>query len=476
MEMIHWSMALYISEWVIRIVMLFVVPRRRKPASAMAWLLVIFFLPPVGLVLYLLIGRNRLPKRRIKQHARLLEEMRAVNSRFRDRARITKPSLGPTAAATEALAERLGDMPIIGGNSVEITAGNEAAINSLIADIDQAERHVHMLFYIYSDDAVGFRVCDALERAVKRGVKCRALVDAVGSKHFIKKLSRRMKEAGVEMRLALPVGLLRSWVARLDLRNHRKILVVDGRIAYTGSQNIVDASYGHKDLVWRDMMLRLTGPIVLELQAVFVGDWFFETDEILDDDYIFPEIDEAGTVAVQALPSGPNYPTENYQRMVVAALHSATERVTITTPYFVPDDAFMQAMQTAVLRGVEVDLVVPARCDQIMVAAASRAYYEYVLEAGVKLHLYNNGLLHAKTMSVDTGIAFIGSSNFDIRSFALNFEINMLFYDRGVADSLREKQRQYIADSTLVSLDQWRKRSSVKRTFDNMAKLLSPLL
>ncbi len=474
--MLSWTLAYLASEWVIRLVMLAVVTRRRQPSAAMAWLLVIFFLPWPGLVLYLLIGEHRLPRRRVGQHARLLERLRSVGDRYRDHPNVTHPELSPGLMAAVTLAERLGDMPILGGNDAELICETEDFLDRLIADVDAAKHHVHLLFYIFASDDTGRRVADALARAVQRGVKCRVLVDAVGSRPMLKRLAPRMIREGIELHAALPVNLFRRRVARMDLRNHRKLAIVDGKIGYTGSQNIVDASYGHKDLVWRDMMVRMTGPILLELQAVFLSDWYFETDEILDAENIFPEPPRAGDLPIQTLPSGPNYPTENYQRLVVAALHAAGRHVIITTPYFVPDEALMQAIQTAVLRGVEVELIVPRRCDQKLVGAASRAYYEDLLEAGAKLHLYTEGLLHAKTMSIDDAVALIGSSNFDIRSFALNFEINIIFYGPEMAGMLRAQQQRYIEDSEQLQLEQWQQRSGLRKVYQNVAKLLSPLL
>ncbi len=465
-----------LSEWVICLVMLVVVTRRRQPSSAMAWLLVIFFLPWVGLVLYLLIGEHRLPRRRTRRHARLLRELKALDRRSEGRPSVVRPQLGPDAMAAVTLAERLGSMPILGGNDVELMTRTEDVIDRLIADVDAAEHHVHLLFYIYADDETGRRVAEALGRAVERGVKCRVLVDSVGSARMLKRLAPKMLARGVELHETLRVGIFRRRMARIDMRNHRKLAVIDGRIAYTGSQNIANADYGHKDLAWHDMMARLTGPAVLELQAVFMSDWSFDTGEILDGEDVFPDPPLAGSIPVQTLPSGPSYPTENYQRMVVAALHAAREHVILTTPYFVPDEPFMQALEVAVLRGVEVELIVPKRTDRWLVAAASRAYYTALLEAGVKLHLYQSGLLHSKTMSIDHALAFLGTSNFDIRSFTLNFEVNLLLYDADVTERLRAEQRRYIEDSVQMTRQEWRNRPAAQKVFENIAKLLSPLL
>jgi cardiolipin synthase len=473
---ITWSLAYYLSEWIIRVVMLFVVPRKRTPNSAMAWLLVVFFLPWPGLILYSMLGRYRLPRRRIEQHGEFLAALQSVDKLLTKHPNIIHPEIGPHAQEAVILAEKLGYMPILGGNDVQLISETNDFIEKLTADIDAARHHVHLLFYIFADDGTGRRVADALTRAAARGVKCRVLVDAVGSRPMFKRLAHKMIAQGIEVRQALPVGLFRSQMARIDLRNHRKLAVIDGRIGYTGSQNIVDAGYGRKDLAWYDLMLRLTGPILLELQSVFVADWYFETEQVLEGGEYFPNPLIAGEIAVQTLPSGPTYPTENYQRIAVAALYAAEHRVTITTPYFVPDAPFLQAMQTAVLRGVEVELVVPRLSDQIFVGAAGRSYFDEVLDMGVKLYLYDKGLLHAKTMCVDNTIALIGSSNFDIRSFALNFELNLLFYGPEVALQLHARQRRYIADSFLLLRENWQMRPQIKKLFQNIARLLSPLL
>jgi cardiolipin synthase A/B len=474
--MFSWSVAYYASEWIIRLVMLVVVTYRRRPNSSVSWLLVIFFMPWLGLAFYMLIGSNRFPRRRIRRHSQLLQQYKEIELRFQDHPSIVHPQLEAGLEATVRLAESLGEMPIFGGNAADLITDTDDAIERIISDIDAAEKHVHLLFYIYADDETGHLVSDALARAAKRGVRCRVLVDAVGSRPMLKSLAPQMRQSGVELYESLPVNLFRRKMARIDMRNHRKLVVIDGRIGYTGSQNIVNASYGHKDLAWKDIMVRLTGPVVLQLQDIFMNDWFFETDEVLDGqgDTDHPPI--SGEIAVQTLPSGPNYPTENYQRLVVAALHAARRRVTITTPYFVPDLPFMQALQVAVLRGVEVELIVPERSDQILVRAASRAYYGELLDLGVKLHLYTDGILHSKTMTIDSNIALLGTSNFDIRSFSLNFEVNLIFYGAQATEVLRCEQEKYLKDCYQLTHEEWDKKPRALKVMLNVAKLLSPLL
>ncbi|MCE9546574.1 MAG: cardiolipin synthase [Planctomycetia bacterium] len=471
-----WSTWYLASEWIIRLAMLPIVVQRRRSSAAMAWLLVIFFLPWFGLFVYWLIGENRLPLKRIREHAQVAAKVRALGLLAGEDRHVVHPELAPEQAPLVALAERLGDMPIVGGNHVELITDTVAAVDNLIADIDAATHHVHLMFYIYAADATGERVAAALARAVKRGVKCRVLADAVGSRPLFKRLGPQMREQGIELHSMLAVNLVRMWFARIDLRNHRKLAVIDGRLAYTGSQNIVDATYGHKNLVWHDMLLKLSGPVVLQLQRVFLEDWYAETDQVLDEGALFPAPQIVGEVAAQTLPSGPTFPTENYQRLVVAAIYGAQRHVIITSPYLVPDEALLQALECAVLRGVKVELIVPKRCNQVLVAAAGRAYYERLLRMGVLLHLHTDGLLHSKTMSVDDSLALVGSGNFDIRSFYLNFEVNMLGYGPLAAAGLRAAQEQYLAQSEPLALADWLRRRRVARLFDNVAKLLSPLL
>ena len=474
--MISFSSVLYIAEWIVRVVALFVVVRKRRPAAALAWLVVIFFQPWVGVALYLLIGRHRLPRRRTRQYRRLVRRLEHLKKQFDGHPHVVHPELGPQCKTAITLAERYGSMPILDGNSVTLISDTNQVIARLIADIEQAKRHVHMLFFIFRNDDTGRMVTNALKQAAQRGVKCRLLLDAVGSWGALRQIGDDLRKAGVEVFDDLPVGFLRRRASRIDLRNHRKIVVIDGITAYTGSQNIVDDNYGYKNLVWHDLTARLNGPVVQELQTVFMEDWNFRTDQLLDEPGIFPPPEPSGTVPAQVLPSGPNYPVESYQRLVVTVLHSARQRVVITTPYFVPDEPFLQAMQVAAQRDVEVNLILPVKTDHPLIDMAGKAYFEELLGAGVRIFAYEKGLLHAKTMTIDDSIAFIGSSNFDIRSFSLNFEINLLLYGLEATRSLRERQMEYLHNSHALVLSDWKNRSSIKRLGHDIAKLFSPLL
>lgn len=472
---ITWGWIYYASEWLIRVAMVLIVPVRRTPAAAKGWLLLIFFFPWAGLILYFILGRNRWPQWRLDRYQRLREAFFPVLQRLGKSTNIFHPELSSELNMAVRLAENLGDHPILGGNGADILVDYDDSIRRLITDIDAARNHVHVLFYIFEDDAVGQSVVEALARAVARGVTCRALVDAIGSRSSLRTLTPKLTAAGVAIHELLPVGLFNRKSARFDLRNHRKIAIIDGRIGYTGSQNLVNAVY-KPGIVYEELMVRVTGPVVLELQAVFVWDWFLETDEILDGELVFPDPVLTGAAAAQGLPSGPGFPTENNQRLIVALIHAARERVVITTPYFIPDEPLLQALQTAGLRGVEVHLVLSAIADQLLVTLAQRSYYDELLDAGVKIHLYRPKFLHAKHVTIDDQITLVGSSNMDLRSFSLNAEFSLLFYDRDVTARVHEQQERYFNNSDPLTAQKWDERSLPAKIGQNLARLLSPLL
>jgi cardiolipin synthase len=281
--------------------------------------------------------------------------------------------------------------------------------------------------------------------------------------------------AGVSAHLVLPVRLLRRRSTRADLRNHRKIVVIDGQIGYIGSQNIVDADFNPR-VTNQELVVRVSGPAVLGLQAVFVADWFLETDQVLKDPDLFPEPIRSGHVVAQVLPSGPDYPEAGVERVIEALIHGAHERVVITTPYFIPSEALLHALETAVLRGVEVHIILSKPVDQILVHLAQCSYYAELLDAGVKIHLYRDKLVHAKHLSIDKDVSLIGSSNMDMRSFTLNSEISLVVFDRELTGHLHTEQARYFAGSDHLLASQWTTRSLARKVTENIARLLTPLL
>lgn len=316
------------------------------------------------------------------------------------------------------LTEKVGKMPVMGGNDIQLISETLELVNCLIADIDTAQHHVHLLYYIFENDETGRKVADALIRAVGRGIKVRLIVDAIGSKMLFKTgLSEHLIQSGVPVYPLFPVKFFRSKLRRIDLRNHRKLAIIDGKTAYTGSHNIINASYGHKNLEWDDVSVKIKGAAVLNLQQVFLTDWYCAADVLIQEPELFPVPEVAGDVVAQVIPSGPVYPNRGFQNVIVEAIHMARRHIIFTSPYLAPDEPSLLALRLAVLRGVQVDMVLPERSDQIMAGACGQAYYEDLLEAGVNIYLYLPGLIHAKTLSVDDEFGMIGSGNFDIRSF-----------------------------------------------------------
>ena len=475
MNIVSWPTLYLLSEWAIRLVMLVVVPFRRSPEAAKGWLLFVFFLPWPALALYLLIGRPNYPNWRRARFARLPAVFQAVRERV---GRVTvrqEPELPANLVQATTLIQNLGSLPSFDGNGVELLSDYDGTIDRLVEDIDRAKSHVHLLFYIFADDRTGSKVIDALGRATERGVTCRVLSDALGSRAWAPRVMEALAACGASARLVLPVGVLRRKSARADLRNHRKIAVIDGRVGYTGSQNIVDQDF-KPGITNQELVVRVTGPAVLELQAVFVADWFLETEQVLDDPSFFPAPQPAGNAVAQVLPSGPDYPEASVERLIVAFVHGARKRVVITTPYFIPSEALLHALETAILRGVRVHIVLSKPVDQVLVSLAQRSYYAELLEAGVKIHLYRDKLLHAKHISVDNRICLIGSSNVDMRSFILNSEVTLVVFDRDVSSRLRDEQERYFGTSDLLSLEEWKARPLYAKTLENIGRLLSPLL
>jgi cardiolipin synthase len=470
----NWSLAYLISEWIIRFVMLFYVPQRRSAAASRTWLLLIFLLPWPGLALYALFGRVYLPRSRITMQERASRRIREVQAQ-RNANQAGMHEASPHLLPIIHFARQLGDFDVCDGNTIELLADYRGAIDRLVADIDAARRSVHLLFYIFEDDETGKSVADALLRAAGRGVRCRVLMDAIGSKKGLKNLAPQLRAAGIEVRALLPGGFFRRNAARFDLRNHRKIAVVDNHIGYTGSQNIVNPEFvpGHPN---EELMARLTGPIVAQLQAIFLADHYFETDVAPVYHEHFPDLPPTGRSAAQLIPSGPGYPRENGQEFIVTLLYAARRRVVITTPYFVPDETVLQAMRSATLRGVAVHLIVSKHANQLVTQLAQRSHYEELLEAGVAIHLHEPCFLHAKHLTVDEDIALLGSTNMDIRSFALNAEINLVVYDSAVVRAIQEIQERYILHSESLTAAGWRSRSRWEKVLQNSARLADSLL
>lgn len=467
----HLGLWLLAIDWLIRIAALFWIPTRTTPAAARSWLLLVGFLPLVGLPLYLLFGHPWLSRERVRRQA---EASSAIREGQEPQAGVRWAPAGTDAdSEIVPLVERLGGFMPVRGNAVELLDDYDGSIQALIDAIDGASHRAHLLYYLMFDDPVGDAVTRALVRAAGRGVQCRLLLDAVGAKRGLRAYRDTLRKAGVEVHDMLPGGLRWRRSGRIDLRNHRKLAVIDDDIAFVGSQNLAGPDFvaGHPN---RELVACVRGPAVAHVEAMFAVDWYMETGETLGVSPTRPQQDE--DVAVQLLPSGPAFPFPNARDTVQTLIHLAQRRLVITTPYFVPDDGTIDALRITALSGVDVQLILSARDNKWLARLAQQACYEELLACGVKIALYRPHFLHAKHMSVDEDIALVGSLNLDIRSFALNAEIGLICYDRRVVARMRGIEAGYLANADRLSADEWRRRPQYKHSLEGIARLADSFL
>jgi cardiolipin synthase len=465
---------------VIRIAAVVVVPRNRRPSSAMAWLMAIFVAPIPGSVLFGLIGSTKLPQdRRDKQREindLILENTEGLDNRAET---ATQP---PWFGTVVRLNRTLGSMPLIPGNTARLLPDYADSIAAMTAAVDAAERYVHVEFYIFTRDESTYLFFDALKRAHDRGVKVRVLYDHWATiRNPQGRVTRRwLRDSGIRFEEMLPFHPTKGMWRRPDLRNHRKIVVVDGHVAFTGSQNMIDPSYNkrgnmRRGLQWKDLMVRLDGPAAIGLNALFITDWYSETDELPTDTDAEPLVErpaDADALECQVVPSGPGFDGENNLRLFNALVYGAQERLIIASPYFVPDESMLYAITTAAERGVDVQLFACEVADQFMVYHAQRSYYETLLRSGVRIFLYEKPtVLHSKHFTVDDDVAVIGSSNMDMRSFSLNFEVSLMVRGSRFVDEVRRIEDDYRSRSHEVTLAAWLSRPAGLQVLDNVARL-----
>ena len=454
----------------------------------MAWLMAIFWFPIAGFIVFLIIGSNRLPKKRIEKQARINELVSSLSSREENTLVTEHDSLPSSLVPAVKLGTRLGAQPMLQGNAAEMSIDYDGSIADLADAIDAAERFVHIEFYIFVLDDTTRIMFDAMKRAVDRGIEVRVLLDHVATLRnaYAKETRDALTEMGAQWSYMLPVRPWRGEYQRPDLRNHRKIVVIDGKVGFMGSLNIIDSSYNLKrnlrrGLHWRDLMVRLEGPVVLGLEAVFQGDWYMETGEYLEHlSVIEPIVDNTtekpGSLNCQIVPSGPGYAGENNLQVFVALMYTAQRRISITSPYFVPDGSIMNALRAATARGVNVELFVSEIGDQPLVYHAQRSYYEEILKAGVRIFMFRPPyILHAKHFTIDNEVAVVGSSNMDQRSFGLNMEVSMVVHGEEFVQDLDEVTEYYRENSRELTPDEWAQQSMPSKLLDNLARLTSAL-
>jgi cardiolipin synthase len=448
-----------------------IILQRRPAASTIAWLMVLVLLPIIGIGIYTLIGPLKLER---KRRRRILAK-RIVDEGLRGLAGLDgDPALHQLAMIPIGL----GGAPPLRAESVDIYTDGVAAYAAILDAVAAARDHLHLEYYIWEPDTIGTRLRDALIERAKAGVAVRVLLDATGCNHLSRKFLAPLRAAGASVAWFNPVRLRTLRRRRADFRSHRKIVICDGRIGFTGGMNITDVQSAElSEDYWRDTHLRLIGPAVWPIQRVFFEDWAFATDELISftaSTAPSPECD--GDHLVQIVASGPDATTFAIQKTFFSLINHARSRLWLTTPYFVPDDALLTALITAALRGVDVRVLVPAKGDSHLVDLAARSYFPELGESRVRLFEYEPRFIHAKTLVCDDDLAIVGTANFDNRSFRLDFELSAVLYGAGANRTLADAFERDLTDSREIAPTALEHLPFWTRLGQASARLLSPLL
>ncbi|WP_336629970.1 MULTISPECIES: cardiolipin synthase [unclassified Microbacterium] len=465
----------------IRVIAIIVVPRNRRPTAATAWLLAIYFIPYIGVLLFLLIGNPRLPRARRKKQELINETIAEVTKDLH--LGTPRPGTPEWLRSLIGMNQRLGALPLSGDNGAHLISDYQASLDAMADAIRTAQQYVHVEFYILQSDAATDNFFRAMEETAARGVPVRVLLDHWANrwKPRYKQTIRRLDAMGADWHLMLPVQPLKGRTQRPDLRNHRKLLVVDSEVAFLGSQNVTDSTYNlpkniKRGLHWVDLMVRVDGPVVASVNAVFLSDWYSETDDVPESVDFVATHNGSGDLDCQIVPSGPGFEAENNLRLFLGLLYAAKRKIMIVSPYFVPDEALLLAVSTACDRGLQVELFVSEEGDQAVVYHAQRSYYEALLRAGVRIWMYRKPyILHTKSLTIDDDVAVIGSSNMDMRSFGLNLEISMLVRGEEFVQEVRAVEDRYRELSRELTLEEWLQQPLRSTVLDNLARLTSSL-
>lgn len=470
---LHW---LLVSAVTVRIML-----KRRAVGISLAWLMVVFLIPVLGIAAYFMFGEHNLGRKRARRSKRMLRPYENWFKKLGNSIEHQHRKLGTHANPLHNLCYKRMFIPALTGHQLELLTTPESIINSMIADVNLACESIRAEFYIWQPGGLADKMAQALIDAKKRGVKIAILLDAAGSKDFFKSTwPDKFKAAKIPVRAALRVSPMRALFRRLDLRLHRKIFVVDNKVAYTGSMNMIDPKYFKQDKgigEWIDIMVRIYGPSASLLNCIQSWDWEVETGY-----RHFPMLPKRETYsssvlsAIQVIPSGPGMPEQIIQQVLLLAIYQAKESIIITTPYFVPSDQLIFAIITAAERGIKVKLIVPFKNDSTMVQWASQSYFAELLAAGVEIYCFNNGLLHTKSVLVDDEYCLIGTVNLDMRSLWLNFEVTIAIDDLTLCQELKELIYNYIAQSKKIDKLSWSHRSWKKRLLEQFFYIFAPLL
>jgi len=454
---------------------------RRPVGVAVSWLLIIVTFPIIGLILYLTIGERPVGRALTSKIIRMEREYAKISKAMGQLHEADRALLDPDAYAISLLAQAKNGSPVAAGNQIKLFTNSLEILQHFIDEINRSQKSLHLEFYIWSLGGDADRVGEAMIAASKRGVKCRVLLDSLGSAAWFKSdWPKRFKAAKIQVTEALPSQFGRFQFRRADLRLHRKIFVIDGETAWTGSMNLVDPRTFKQDSgvgEWVDAMVRIQGPVVSQFELTFSYDWSVDNPRVMRFDLRDPlNHQPAGNALAQEFSSGPVYRDDILYQVLLSAILDAREELIITTPYFVPDEGLVQALMAAAHRGVKVKLIVPRLNDSTLVAWSSRSFYSSLLGAGVEIAEFKGGLLHTKSLLIDERIAIFGSVNFDQRSLRLNFEISLIVYDQAFCSQLKELTTSYLKRSQIINRIGWERRPRWRRLLENTAHLASPLL
>lgn len=450
----------------------------RNPAETLNWLLVFALFPVLGFFFYLLFGRNYKKKKQFKEKQALdevafnkVEGQRIISDHELNQ-------MGDHQKMLFRLAQHLGNSPISFNTETKVLTNGRETFPAILEELEKAEHHIHLEYYIVRDDEIGNQIKDLLIKKAKEGVEIRFLYDAVGSWKLSESYKSDLRKAGVQFEAFSPVKL--PFIGnRINFRNHRKIIVIDGRIGFVGGLNIGDEYLGKVSYFgdWRDTHLYVRGEAVRSLQTIFLQDWKYETDEhLLKSEYLSPEILEGNYGGVQMITSGPDNQWETIKKLYFSMIISAKKSIWIASPYIIPDDDILTAMKVASLSGVDVRLLVPRKPDKRIVFHASRSYFPELMEAGIRIFEYEEGFMHSKVVVIDHELASIGTSNMDMRSFHLNFEVNAFLFRTESTNKLVADFKEDFLKSRELDLERFKNRSIFLRVMESLFRLLSPLL
>lgn len=442
----------------------------RNPVKSLAWVTILILLPAIGLVLYFFFGRNIKNKRMISRRnkRRLRRAVKLPRSPKRPK------NLSPQSEQIARLTEALVDCPYFSDNQVKIFSSGAEKFEALKADLLAARKSIHLQYYIFENDTIGHEIADILKKKAAEGVKVRVIYDHVGSFHVASDFFKSLRNAGVEAYPFFKVTFV-ALGSKVNWRNHRKIVVIDGSIGYIGGMNIADRyiNGGKRFDIWRDCHLRIQGPAIAALHYSFARDWNFMGLELLEDS---PNGNPSGKIGIQTVTGGPMNQWNTLGQIFLHAIANAKKRIWIQTPYFLPPDYLVKALQNASLSGVDVRIMLPRRSDSRMLSYASRSYFTECLRAGIKFYLFEAGMLHSKVMIIDHDIATVGSTNFDFRSFEHNFEGNLILYSEEFNEQMREVFLEDQKKSTRMTVDIWRRRPLRQKLTESVLRLLAPIL